>query len=406
MNACITVEHRFERTRDGAVWTRSNHSYEELRRYLDVFDSVRIIARVRDVPAPPATGLRADGNRLSFAPIPCYIGFEQFCMRWRSVQRAALNGIGDSDAVILKAPSVISCMVEPMLRWRGRPFAVEVIADPRKIYSRGSINHPLRPLLRSVFTWRTRSQCLRACAVRYVGNHLQAEYASNPGAFQTAVSDVHIPADALVLAARRTPRSPAPLSLIAVGSLEQPYKGIDVLLRALRLCVAAGFDCRLVVVGEGRCRAELTNLAAQLGLTNRVDFRGSLPGGKEVFAALDECDMFVMPSRQEGMPRAMIEAMARALPCIGSRVGGIPQLLDAENLVSPGDPRELAEKIIEVGKSPDLMERMSRRCLERARDFQDQKLGDRARSFLTHLRDATESWSATQLRNVEATARI
>jgi glycosyltransferase involved in cell wall biosynthesis len=406
MNACITVEHRFERTPDAAVWTRSNHSYEELRRYLDVFDSVRILARVRDVPVPPATGLRADGNRLSFAPIPCYIGFEQFLMRWRSVQRAALDGIGDNDAVILKAPSVISCLVEPMLRWRGRPFAVEVIADPWKIYSNGSISHPLRPLLRSVFTWRTRSQCRHACAVRYVGKHLQAEYAPGPGAFQTAVSDVHLPAAALVEAPRRISHSSTPLRLIAVGSLEQPYKGIDVLLRALRLCFDAGLDYRLVVVGEGRCRAELTNLAAQLGLSDRVDFRGSLPGGKEVFAALDECDMFVMPSRQEGMPRAMIEAMARALPCIGSAVGGIPQLLDAENLVSPGNPNELARKIIEVGKSLDRMERMSQRCLDRARDFQEQNLGERARDFLTHLRDATESWSATQLRNVEAAARI
>jgi glycosyltransferase involved in cell wall biosynthesis len=272
------------------------------------------------------------------------------------------------------------------------------------MFSKGSINHPLRPLLRSIFTWRTQAQCRHACAVRYVSSHLQARYAPNPSAFQIAVSDVHLPMVALVRAPRRIPNAPTPLRLIAIGSLEQPYKGIDVLLRALRLCFDQGFDCRLVVVGEGRRRPALASLAARLGVDGLVDFRGILPAGERVFAALDECDLFVMPSRLEGMPRAMIEAMARALPCIGSRVGGIPELLDAENLVSPGNPADLAAKIIEVGKSPGRMEWMSRRCLERANDFPEHKLGVRTRDFLAHVRDATESWSATRLRRVEAVA--
>jgi glycosyltransferase involved in cell wall biosynthesis len=198
-------------------------------------------------------------------------------------------------------------------------------------------------------------------------------------------------------------KTPAPLCLIAVGSLETQYKGIDVLLRALRLCLDRGFDCRLVLVGEGRCRPALTALAMRLGVAHLVDFRGMLPAGESVFAALDECDLFVMPSRQEGMPRAMIEAMARGLPCIGSAVGGIPQLLDAENLVPPGNSADLAAKIIEVGKFPGRMEWMSRRCRERANDFLEQRLSGRVRDFLTHVRDATESWGATRLRKVEAT---
>ena len=62
-------------------------------------------------------------------------------------------------------------------------------------------------------------------------------------------------------------------------------------------------------------------------LRDRVRFRGQLTTPVDVRAELDRADLFVLPSRQEGLPRAMIEAMARALPCIGSSVGGIPELL-------------------------------------------------------------------------------
>src|SRR5579863_8179744 len=149
MNLCVTLEHRFERTPDGVVWTRSNHKYEELERYLDVFESVRALARVRDVAGPPSAGLRADGDRVSFAPLPYYVGVEQFCFQWSSVQRAAVRRISDGDAVILKPPSAISCLIEPVLRKQGRPFGVEVLSDPGEIFKKGSIKHPLRPLMRS-----------------------------------------------------------------------------------------------------------------------------------------------------------------------------------------------------------------------------------------------------------------
>lgn len=405
MNACITLEHRFERTADGTVWTRSNHTYEESRRYLDVFDRVRLLARIRDVAVPPPAALRANGDGVSFVPLPYYIGFEEFCLRWRSVRRAAVRAIEIDEAVILKAPSTISCLVEPALRKTARPFGVEVLGDPWGIYSRGAVSHPLRPLLRSVFTWQTRSQCRHACAVRYVSNHLRVRYPAGPAAFHGSVSDVYLPSTALARAPRLPAVAPAPLRLISVGSLEHRYKGIDVLLRAIRKCADRCFDCRLVVVGEGRSRPALESLAGHLGIGHLVEFRGMLPAGDRVFAALDESDLFVMPSREEGMPRAMIEAMARALPCIGSAVGGIPELLDQEDLVSPGDPDGLAAKIIEVGKSPSRLARMSQRCLSRARDFEEQRLSSRRREFFLSVRKATESWRRATLRMAPAFGR-
>jgi glycosyltransferase involved in cell wall biosynthesis len=88
----------------------------------------------------------------------------------------------------------------------------------------------------------------------------------------------------------------------------------------------------------------------------------------------------------------MIEAMACGLPCIGSAVGGIPELLPAADLVSPGDAQALADKIIEVLNDPERMRAMSARNLEKAKEYRKDILDLRRREFYRHLRNQTEAW--------------
>jgi glycosyltransferase involved in cell wall biosynthesis len=88
----------------------------------------------------------------------------------------------------------------------------------------------------------------------------------------------------------------------------------------------------------------------------------------------------------------MIEAMARALPCIGSAVGGIPELLDTSDLVPVGDPAALATKIQEVLKDSSRMEMMSRRNLAGSREYIDSVLAERRLHFYRHVRDCTQRW--------------
>ena len=181
-----------------------------------------------------------------------------------------------------------------------------------------------------------------------------------------------------------------------VGTLAQLYKAPDLLLDAVAACVHRGLDLRLRIVGEGRYRAVLEARAAALGLGDRVHFRGQLTAGEPVRRELDQADLFVLPSHQEGLPRAMIEAMARALPCIGSMVGGIPELLAAEDLVPPGDPASLARKIREVVTNPERMAQMSARNLMKAREYRSDVLRPRRISFYRHLRAETTRWLKAQ----------
>jgi glycosyltransferase involved in cell wall biosynthesis len=180
--------------------------------------------------------------------------------------------------------------------------------------------------------------------------------------------------------------------LITVGTLNQLYKAPDVLIRAVAECVRNGSDIELVLVGDGKHRAELEGLAVSEGIGARVHFKGQLSSGEAVRRELDQSDLFVLPSLTEGLPRAMIEAMARALPCIGSTVGGIPELLEPGHTVPPGDVKALANKIKQVTSNPSQIAAMSRRNLEKSMEYQEDNLRERRVAFYRYIRDTTQEW--------------
>ncbi len=395
MNVTVTCDVHFERTPDGRVWTNGPMTYSFWTRYLSVFDALRLVARVRDVLAVPPGQEPASGARITFVPVPDFVGPQQYILRVIGVARALARAVGDRDAVILRS-GLLSGWVGRRLSARRRPYGVEVIADPYDVFSPKAIRHPLRPFFRWRSTRILRRQCAGACAAAYVtAAALQRRYPPAPQAFATFYSDVELREGSFVSAPRTSPRRAA-VRLIFVGTLAQLYKAPDVLIEAAGACLHEGLSIELVLVGAGRYQRQLESRAATIGLGSRVRFCGQLVTAQAVRAELDQADLFVLPSRQEGLPRAMIEAMARALPCVGSTVGGIPELLPAEDLVPPNDAPALARKIRDVVTDPARMARMSARSLDKAREYAPDVLVRRRELFYHHVRVQTEAWLKTK----------
>jgi glycosyltransferase involved in cell wall biosynthesis len=397
MNLIVTAECRFDRTPDGVVWTREGYTHSFWKRYLAVFDRVRVMARVRQVPSVPPDWKRADGARVSFAAVPYYIGPWQYLRRSRQVQRTVRSAVGANDAVIMRVGSQIADCLVRLLRRTDHPYGLEVVGDPYDTFAPGAMKHPLRPFFRWLFTHQLRGQCAGACAAAYVTEHtLQRRYPPAPGVFSTHYSSVDLPDAAFVSVPRPPAKGMRTFNLIMVGTLAQLYKAPDVLIDAVSTGVREGLDLQLVLVGDGKHRSELEARAVARGLKDRACFQGRLPAGEAVRAQLDQADLFVLPSRQEGLPRAMIEAMARALPCIGSTAGGIPELLPSEDMVPPGDVAALARRIREVVSDPERMARMSTRNLEKAGKYSDKVLRERRIAFYRCVRKRAEAWLKSQ----------
>lgn len=133
-----------------------------------------------------------------------------------------------------------------------------------------------------------------------------------------------------------------------------PYKGWDDFLEVAARLTASGLDIALHVVGSGPDRPMLEARTVELGLQDRTTFHGLL---HDVAPVLQQLDVFLLTSRREGLPVAVLEAMASGLPIIATDVGGLrEQVSNGRNgyLVQPGDCQTLAARCAELIASPAL----------------------------------------------------
>ncbi len=152
--------------------------------------------------------------------------------------------------------------------------------------------------------------------------------------------------------------------LLAVGSLTET-KGHRYLIEALPAIRSVCPRARLAIAGEGPERAALEHQIGELGLTGCVTLLGHRSDVPDLIHA---CDLFVLPSRMEGLCSTLVDVMLAGRPIVASRVGGVPELLEAEQpgraalgwLVPPGDPKVLADGVIAaLGRRNQLDEQLA-----------------------------------------------
>lgn len=393
MDVCVAIDHRFQETPDGNIWTQTTFSYPFWQRYLEVFDHVIVVARVKEISEPQSNWAVASGPGVVFSSVPYYHGPLQYLRHKGDVQKAVARSLAPEKAVILRVQGQVASCARPALRRTGHPYGVEVVGDPYDAFSPEYVTHPLQPLLRWWLPRRMREQCAGACAAAYVTQAaLQQRYPPSPDAFTTYYSSIVLQPEALAQSPRDFLPVNGPLVITLVGTLDNLSKGPDTLIQAARSVINGGLDIRVRIVGGGRYQSELEKQAVDLGVADRVEFVGWVGSGQEVRDQLDKSDLFVLPSRQEGLSRATIEAMARALPCIATNVGGMSELLPQDDIVPPNDVEALARKIRDVAGNPARMSAMSARNLRKAGDYEESVLRRRRNDFYRAVRDQTAAW--------------
>lgn len=396
MRVVIPIESRFK-MRDGRAV--SHHlTYDRFwKRYLSVFDSVVVLGRL--FPEEDAAGGPVEGEGVEFVRLPPYSGAIGYLRHAAAVQAIIQKLCDVNQAYILRVPGIVGSALATELRRRKLPFGVEVVANPSDVFAPETFHNPLRPIFRWIGCAQLRSQCREAVAAAYVTEYaLQRMFPPARDAHTTHYSSVELPSIAYTKSARDCCATDGVVQLLSIGTMEQMYKGFDVLIEATRLCMTRGLNLRLSLLGDGKYRAKLEEQVRSYGLESHVSFLGQMPAGAPVQALLDAVDIFILASRTEGLPRALIEAMARGLPCLGTQVGGIPELLAPEDLVPPNDPAALAIQLQEVAMNPDRRRAMSERNLTIARNYHSDILMSRRIEYYRHVRKATEQALASSFR--------
>jgi glycosyltransferase involved in cell wall biosynthesis len=199
-------------------------------------------------------------------------------------------------------------------------------------------------------------------------------------------------------AAGATPGSaaPRPVRLFFHGRVVY-QKGLDVLLEALNL-VPREPAWELHVAGDGPQRPELEARAKELGLSSRIFFRGWMRR-PQLAAAMRETDVYAFPSRDEGMPNAVLEAMASGLPVAATAIAGCEELVIPEKtglMVPPDSPAELAEVLTRLIADPALRAAMGRAGRERVeREYSWESVARRYLDLCESLAPAPHDQSAS-----------
>lgn len=159
--------------------------------------------------------------------------------------------------------------------------------------------------------------------------------------------------------------------IIFVGSLIE-RKGVNYLIEAMAIVKEKHSNYQLLLIGEGRDRDNFEKLVTRLGLEKTVIFMGTQPQ-QRVSELMQESRLFVLPSIEEGQGVVLVEALASGTPCVGSRVGGIPDVITPEvgRLVEPGDVKGLTEAINIYLEDDELWRKASQKARERVESTYD-----------------------------------
>jgi len=156
--------------------------------------------------------------------------------------------------------------------------------------------------------------------------------------------------------------------ILFVGRLNQA-KGIDILLKAAKVLKDKyGKNLKIAIVGDGPLKENLNNLAVKLGVNGEVKFLGVR---KDIEELMVSSKIFVLPSRWEGLPMVILEAMSRGMSIIATGVGGIPEVVENGKegiLISPEDPETLAQAINDLIENEELREKLGQAAYKKVKD--------------------------------------
>lgn len=310
-----------------------------------------------------------DKNKIGFIEIPdvtsSYFSFCNPFLRGRRNQ-VIKNAIKSHDLIIIRLPSSSGYIAAEYAESFNKPYVVEVVGCPRdSLWNLSSLG---KLLAYPNFLLMKRS-VKRAPYVVYVTQFfLQNRYPSD--GVSISCSDVYLPNFDEVTLERRISKiesldGGSPIVIGTIGAVDLRYKGQSDVIEALALLKTAGYDFEYHLVGGGQ-QNRLQSVAEKYGVADRVKFLGPL-SHDQVFTFLDGIDIYIQPSRTEGLPRALIEAMSRGCPAVGAAVGGIPELLDQRCLFRSGSVREIKNLLVNMNAAE--MKTQALRNFTKAKEF-------------------------------------
>lgn len=212
----------------------------------------------------------------------------------------------------------------------------------------------------------------------------------NGKGFTSSYSSIDLKENEVATASKKCSSDMIRLVLVA-NAIENNEEGEIEALAVIRLLKDRGVNASLSFIGDGSYIRYLKQHAVGLNIENNIIFYGRVSSRDKLMELLRCQDIFIFPSSNEGLPRAVIEAMACGLPCITSPVGGCVELIEVEYLVERNDIVAYGEKCLRLFENRQEYERVSKRNIQVAKKYVDTVLARRRKDFYMCLRSSVKN---------------
>ncbi|MBD2394964.1 glycosyltransferase [Cyanobacterium aponinum FACHB-4101] len=383
MKFVFAHDHRFIPI-DSLVYSESQFGLSLWVRYLKHFEQIIVTARQGSLPnhKKKENLVLSSLENVDFKFLPNLSNFKNQLTKRNSSLKLMNDYVKEADGVIARLPSEIGLLAIQAAILNHKPWAVEVVGCPWDgLWNYGNLQGKIyAPIL----TWRMKQAVKKSRFSLYVTDQFLQQRYPSPQGKTINCSDVEIsPPSKTVLEQRLNKieqNGEKKVIFGLIGTLKGKFKGIQTVLRTLQQIRSQLPPFEFRVLGGGEADS-WRQLAQSLGVNDVTFFDGTLPGGEPVFQWLDKIDIYLQPSFKEGLPRALIEAMSRGCPCLASNVAGIPELLESESLITPGNINQLGQLLIKVANHRHWQLQQAQKNWQRAGDYAYDVLEQRRDNF-------------------------
>jgi len=361
---------------NGRYYTSEGLSEKVLTRYTDIFGFLTIIARV--------VARQKEDKGLSIISNPNINIIKTNLLEDENCQIE--DYVKNCDALIIRLPSFIGNRIVGLAKKYKKPYLLEVVGCPwDALWNHSNLGKIVAPYM----FLKTKYLVREAPYALYVTNEfLQQRYPCN--GLNIGCSDVDLTNfDNNVLKKRiqKIRTMPEKIVIGTLAAVNVRYKGQEYVIEAISKLNKSGYDYEYELVGGGD-NSYLRSVAKKWGISPKVRFLGTLPHEK-VFDWIDTVDIYIQPSKTEGLPRALIEAMSRGCPALGSIAGGIPELLNNKFLFHNGTVDGICDLLKMMNKDTMVVE--AARSFEKAKEYDGEVLDEKRASFYLKFKEGIKN---------------
>lgn len=288
------------------------------------------------------------------------------------------KSVVESDAIIIRVPSFIGYKVAKFAKKHNKPYLIEIVGCARDSLWYHSIKGKL--IAFSNF-FSMRKSVKKAPFALYVTNmFLQHRYPNN--GVNIGCSDVALLETNNQVLEQRLKKinemtETQTIVLGTTAAVNVRYKGQQYVIKAISKLNKEGYNFEYHLVGGGD-NSYLKAMAKKYKIEDKVKFLGTYTH-KEVFDFLDMIDVYIQPSKLEGLPRSLVEAMSRGCPSLGSNVGGIPELLDKKNIFKKNSSKEIYVLLKQINRESLMNE--AKHNFKKAQEYNKDALNKKREAF-------------------------